>query len=32
VLGIMPHPDRTFEPDLVSADGAALFQSVLASA
>jgi len=32
VLGIMPHPDRTFEPDLVSSDGAALFQSALASA
>jgi phosphoribosylformylglycinamidine synthase I len=32
VLGVMPHPDRTFEPDLVSSDGAALFQSALASA
>ena len=32
VLGLMPHPDRTFEPELGSADGAALFQSVLASA
>ena len=32
VLGLMPHPDRTFEPELGSADGAILFQSVLASA
>ena len=32
VLGLMPHPDRTFEPELGSADGALLFQSVLASA
>jgi phosphoribosylformylglycinamidine synthase len=32
VLGMMPHPDRAFEPDLGSADGALLFQSVLASA
>jgi len=32
VLGIMPHPDRAFEADLGSADGALLFQSVLASA
>src|ERR1700761_4686162 len=32
VLGLMPHPDRSFEPDLVSGDGAALFQSALASA
>ena len=32
VLGLMPHPDRTFEPELISADGAILFQSVLASA
>jgi phosphoribosylformylglycinamidine synthase subunit PurQ / glutaminase len=34
VLGIMPHPDRAFEPDLSSgtADGAILFQSVAASA
>ena len=32
VLGLMPHPDRSFEPELVSADGAVLFQSVLASA
>ena len=32
VLGMMPHPDRAFEPELGSADGAALFQSVMASA
>ena len=32
VLGLMPHPDRSFEPELGSADGGALFQSVLASA
>ena len=32
VLGIMPHPDRAFEPELGSADGAVLFQSVMASA
>ncbi len=32
VLGVMPHPDRAFELDLGSADGAALFQSVAASA
>jgi phosphoribosylformylglycinamidine synthase len=32
VLGMMPHPDRAFEPDLGSADGALLFQSVFASA
>ena len=32
VLGIMPHPDRAFDPALGSADGALLFQSVLASA
>ena len=32
VLGIMPHPDRAFEADLGSADGARLFQSVAASA
>jgi phosphoribosylformylglycinamidine synthase len=31
VLGIMPHPDRAFEPELGSADGAVLFQSVAAS-
>ncbi len=29
VLGVMPHPDRAFEAELGSADGAALFQSVL---
>jgi len=28
----MPHPDRAFEAELGSADGALLFQSVLASA
>ena len=32
VLGLMPHPDRAFEPELGSSDGALLFQSVLASA
>jgi phosphoribosylformylglycinamidine synthase len=32
VLGMMPHPDRAFEPELGSADGAILFQSALASA
>jgi phosphoribosylformylglycinamidine synthase len=32
VLGMMPHPDRAFEAELGSADGATLFQSVLASA
>ena len=32
VLGIMPHPDRAFEPALGSADGAPLFQSVLGRA
>src|ERR1700722_4716761 len=32
VLGVMPHPDRAFEDDLGSADGALLFQSVMASA
>jgi len=32
VLGIMPHPDRAFEAALGSADGAALFQSVLGRA
>jgi phosphoribosylformylglycinamidine synthase len=32
VLGLMPHPDRAFEADLGSADGAVLFQSALASA
>ena len=32
VLGLMPHPDRAFEEELGSTDGAILFQSVLASA
>ena len=32
VLGVMPHPDRAFEADLGRADGALLFQSVMASA
>ena len=32
VLGIMPHPDRAFEVELGSADGAILFQSIAASA
>jgi len=32
VLGMMPHPDRACEPELGSVDGAAIFQSVLASA
>ena len=32
VLGMMPHPDRAFEEELGSTDGAILFQSVLASA
>lgn len=32
VLGVMPHPDRAFEADLGSDDGAVLFQSALASA
>ncbi len=32
VLGLMPHPDRAFEDELGSADGALLFQSVLESA
>jgi phosphoribosylformylglycinamidine synthase len=32
VLGMMPHPDRAFEPELGSADGAILFQSVLGKA
>ena len=31
VLGLMPHPDRAFEADLGSADGAILFQSIAAS-
>jgi phosphoribosylformylglycinamidine synthase subunit PurQ / glutaminase len=32
VLGMMPHPDRAFEEELGSADGAILFKSALASA
>ena len=32
VLGMMPHPDRAFEEELGSTDGALLFQSALASA
>jgi len=32
VMGLMPHPDRAFEPELGSEDGAILFQSALASA
>ena len=32
VLGLMPHPDRAFEPELGSADGALLFQSIAAAA
>ena len=32
VLGLMPHPDRAFEAELGSADGALVFQSALASA
>jgi phosphoribosylformylglycinamidine synthase I len=32
VLGMMPHPDRAFEAELGSTDGAILFQSALASA
>ncbi|MDP3379753.1 MAG: phosphoribosylformylglycinamidine synthase subunit PurQ [Brevundimonas sp.] len=32
VLGMMPHPDRAFEAELGSADGATLFRSVLDAA
>ena len=32
VLGMMPHPDRAFDPALGSQDGATLFRSVAASA
>jgi phosphoribosylformylglycinamidine synthase len=32
VMGLMPHPDRAFEPALGSSDGALVFQSVMASA
>ncbi|WP_312820982.1 phosphoribosylformylglycinamidine synthase subunit PurQ [Brevundimonas sp.] len=31
VIGMMPHPDRAFEAELGSADGATLFQSIYAS-
>jgi phosphoribosylformylglycinamidine synthase len=31
VLGMMPHPDRAFEAELGSADGALLFQSIAKS-
>lgn len=29
ILGLMPHPDRAFEPELGSADGALVFQSLV---
>lgn len=32
ILGVMPHPDRAFEAELGSTDGAILFQSTLTSA
>lgn len=32
VLGMMPHPDRAFEAELGSADGADLFRSIYAAA
>ena len=32
VLGLMPHPDRAFEAELGSADGATVFRSVAAAA
>jgi len=32
VLGLMPHPDRSFDPDLGSEDGAILFRSIFQSA
>ncbi|KQY27422.1 phosphoribosylformylglycinamidine synthase [Caulobacter sp. Root1455] len=32
ILGLMPHPDRSFDPDLGSEDGAILFRSIFASA
>jgi len=32
VLGMMPHPDRAFEAELGSADGATLFRSIMAAA
>ena len=31
VLGMMPHPDRAFEPALGSADGALMFKSLLSA-
>lgn len=31
ILGMMPHPDRAFEADLGSADGAKVFRSLLAA-
>jgi phosphoribosylformylglycinamidine synthase I len=30
VLGLMPHPDRCYEPDLGTADGRLLFESLIA--
>ncbi|MDI1280971.1 phosphoribosylformylglycinamidine synthase subunit PurQ [Brevundimonas sp.] len=32
VLGLMPHPDRAFEAELGSADGATLFRSIMDAA
>ena len=32
ILGMMPHPDRAFEAELGSADGAVLFRSIYAAA
>ena len=32
VLGLMPHPDRAFDADLGSEDGAVLFRSIFESA
>ena len=32
VMGMMPHPDRAFEAELGSADGATLFKSIYAAA
>jgi len=32
VMGLMPHPDRAFEPELGSADGALLFRSIALAA
>ncbi|GBF59294.1 phosphoribosylformylglycinamidine synthase subunit PurQ [Candidatus Phycosocius bacilliformis] len=31
IMGLMPHPDRAFEAELGSADGARVFQSLLAA-